>query len=90
MIMSVAMMFKYSFNEVKAAQIIASSINSVIESGFCTKDIPIKDGKVIGTSELTKKSLENFRICTMSNNSIKYNIAVVVPLAKSERLYSKF
>ena len=55
MIMSVAMMFKYSFNEVKAAQIIASSINSVIESGFCTKDIPIKDGKVIGTSELTKK-----------------------------------
>ena len=54
-ILSLSMMFKYSFNEVKAAQIIASSINSVIESGFCTKDIPIKDGKVIGTSELTKK-----------------------------------
>ena len=61
MIMSAAMMFKYSFNEVKAAQMIANSINSVIASGFCTGDIPIKDGKVIGTNELTKKIIEKLQ-----------------------------
>ena len=59
--MSLAMMFQYSFSEEKAAQMIGRSINLVIEEGFCTKDIPIKDGKVIGTKQLTKKIIEKLQ-----------------------------
>ena len=61
MIMSLAMMFQYSFSEAKAAQMIGGSIRSVIKDGFCTKDIPIKDGKIIGTKELTNKIIEKLQ-----------------------------
>ena len=61
MIMSLAMMFQYSFSEEKAAQMIGRAINLVIEEGFCTKDIPIKDGKIIGTKQLTKKIIEKLQ-----------------------------
>lgn len=55
MIMSMAMMFQYSFGEFKAAEMLVSSVQSVLKERFCTQDIAIPGREVVGTKQLTKK-----------------------------------
>ncbi|MEC8148333.1 MAG: 3-isopropylmalate dehydrogenase [Pseudomonadota bacterium] len=58
MIMSLAMMFQYSFGELKAGQMIIKSVASVIKKGFCTQDVNMQGGKTVSTKELTAKILD--------------------------------
>lgn len=51
-ILSVAMMFQYSFKDLEIATAIESAVNDVLEAGFRTKDI-MRDGKIeAGTAEM--------------------------------------
>jgi len=51
-ILSVAMMFEYSFNMEKAAKDIELAVDKVLDKGFRTADIKEKDKKTIGTEEM--------------------------------------
>jgi 3-isopropylmalate dehydrogenase len=54
-ILSVAMMFKYSFNNDEARLLIENSVEKVLSEGYRTKDIAELNSKVIGTAELSDK-----------------------------------
>ncbi len=65
MILSVAMMLKYSFHEKKISSIINKSVNSILEKGYRTKDILSKKNKEVSTCEmgdLVLKELESEKI----------------------------
>ena len=65
MILSVGMMFKYSFSRGDISDLISKVINSILEKGYRTKDINDQDGKEVSTSEmgdLVLKELENEKI----------------------------
>lgn len=51
-ILSVAMMFEYSFNMEKAAKDIELAVDNVLDKGYRTADIKEKDKKIIGTEEM--------------------------------------
>lgn len=51
-IMSVAMMFKYSFDMNEAAEIIEKAVNKTLKNGYRTKDIMDNSGKLLGTKEM--------------------------------------
>jgi len=51
-ILSIAMMFQYSFNMDKPAELIERAVDSVLEKGFRTRDIMDKGGKLVGTSAM--------------------------------------
>ncbi len=56
-ILSLAMMFEYSFQAKKEALCIRKAVNRVLESGIGTKDIARK--KVVGMKELTDAIIQN-------------------------------
>jgi len=58
MILSVSMMLQYSFNDKTLSDLINKAVNSVLEKGFRTKDISNEGEKVISTSEMGDKVLE--------------------------------
>jgi 3-isopropylmalate dehydrogenase len=65
MVLSLAMMFKYSFFENKVSNIINKSVNSILEKGYRTKDILSENTNEVSTSEmgdLVLKELENEKI----------------------------
>ena len=65
MILSVGMMFKYSFSRSDISDLISKVINSILEKGYRTKDINDRNGKEVSTSEmgdLVLKELENEKI----------------------------
>ncbi len=57
-ILSVAMMFKYTFNNDEASQLIETSVEKVLKEGYRTIDISSENCKVIGTSEISQKISE--------------------------------
>ncbi|MEE2695365.1 MAG: 3-isopropylmalate dehydrogenase [Pseudomonadota bacterium] len=58
MILSIGMMFKYSFSNENIYKIINKSVNSILNKGFRTKDI-LTDGTIeVSTSEMGNKVLE--------------------------------
>ncbi|MFH0734808.1 MAG: 3-isopropylmalate dehydrogenase [bacterium] len=58
-ILSVAMMFDYSFNLKEAANYIINGVEKTLEQGFRTTDIGKKDDKIVGTKEITQLILTN-------------------------------
>ena len=59
-IASVAMMFGYSFEMTKAAQIIEQAIEKALEAGYRTADIFQPGTKLVGTEEMGDIIVENF------------------------------
>ena len=58
MILSVGMMFKYSFNDEKIYNLINNAVKSVLNKGYRTQDI-FKDGdKKVSTNEMGHKVIE--------------------------------
>lgn len=52
MIMSLALMLRYSFNLEKEASLIEKAVDEVIENGYVTKDLYIDGKKVVGTEKI--------------------------------------
>ena len=61
MILSLSMMFKYSFNDELIANLINKSVNLVLDKGYRTKDIFSKGCKLLSTSEMGDAVLEEFK-----------------------------
>lgn len=61
MILSVAMMLEYSFNEKSAADSIQRAVKEVLKEGYRTRDIFQKDNKLCTTSKLTELIIEKIR-----------------------------
>ena len=65
MILSIAMMFKYSFNDENIYKSIFNSVNNVLKEGYRTKDIYQDKCKSVSTTEMGKlicNSLEKIRV----------------------------
>ena len=60
MIASVAMMFAYSFQMTKAAQLIEQAIEKTLEQGYRTQDIHQPGSRLVGTDEMTAQIITNF------------------------------
>ena len=58
-ILSLSMLFKYSFELDKESELINKAVSKTLEQGYRTKDIFSKDGKLVGTSEITKNVIRN-------------------------------
>ena len=54
-ILSVGMMFKYSFKLDKEAQIIQQAVSNILDQGFRTKDIMTSEGVLLSTTEMGDK-----------------------------------
>jgi len=54
MILSAAMMLRYSFELKEEAEAIEQAVNATLEQGYHTADLQIKDGKKVGTEEVTQ------------------------------------
>ena len=69
MMLSIAMMFKYSFNDEKVHDAIFSAVKNVLNEGYRTKDI-FQEGRDWVTSSLGTKEMGNlitsyFRLCSI-------------------------
>lgn len=53
MILSAAMMLRYSFGLENEARLIEKAVSESLEQGYHTSDLSIKDGKRVGTKEMT-------------------------------------
>ena len=58
MILSVGMMFKYSFNDEKIYDQINNAVKSVLNKGYRTQDIFTENNKKVSTSEIGYKVME--------------------------------
>lgn len=58
-ILSVAMMLKYTFNELEAAKCIEKAVNDTLNQGHRTKDIAKENEVALSTTQITEKVLEN-------------------------------
>lgn len=52
MLLSIAMMFKYSFNDKNVYDVILNSVNNMLDNGYRTKDIYEEGHKLVGTREI--------------------------------------
>lgn len=58
MILSSALMLRFSFGMDEEATMIENAVNACLEEGYHTKDLQIENGKEVGTKEMTEKVLE--------------------------------
>ena len=61
MILSVGMMFKYSFENETISNLINNAVESVLKKGFRTKDILSKNDLILSTDEMGEKVLEELK-----------------------------
>ncbi|MBN2898557.1 MAG: 3-isopropylmalate dehydrogenase [Clostridia bacterium] len=54
-ILSIALMFKYTFDRPDIAEKVEKAVESVLQKGYCTMDISSPNCMVIGTKEMTEK-----------------------------------
>lgn len=59
MILSAALMLRHSFELEAEASAIEKAVNDALEQGYYTADLDIKDGKQVGTEEITNIVLNN-------------------------------
>nr|WP_319776179.1 3-isopropylmalate dehydrogenase [uncultured Sphaerochaeta sp.] len=59
-ILSVAMLFEYSFKMTKASSVIEEAVGRVLKNGYRTVDINSADGKLVGTSDFAELVLQQF------------------------------
>ena len=65
MIKSVAMMYQYSFNDFKSAQLIEDAITQALKDGIMSKDL--NKNNYVSTSEFTNEVIERMKV---NGNSI--------------------
>ncbi|PAV30902.1 3-isopropylmalate dehydrogenase [Virgibacillus profundi] len=68
MILSAAMMLKYSFGMEEEAEEIEEAVQESLEQGYHTPDLQIKGGKQVGTKELTEIVVDNLTTKSVSNS----------------------
>ena len=61
MILSVAMMFKYSFGDDSMSDMVIRNVNKVLNNGYRTKDIFTDDCKLLGTSDMGDAVIEELK-----------------------------
>ncbi len=61
-ILSVAMMFEYTFKNKQAAQIIEQAVEETLQEGNCTLDIAQDKSKIVSTSEMTQQVLNKCEV----------------------------
>jgi 3-isopropylmalate dehydrogenase len=54
MILSAAMMLRYSFKMEDEAKLIEDAVQAVLDAGFHTSDLQVTDGRLVGTGEMTR------------------------------------
>src|SRR5690625_4259459 len=59
MILSAAMMLRYSFDLTEEAEAIETAVEKSLEQGFHTVDLKIDAGKQVGTKEMTEIVIRN-------------------------------
>lgn len=59
MILSAALMLRHSFHLTTEADLIEKAVVHTLDQGYYTADLYIKDGKQVGTKEITSAILEN-------------------------------
>ena len=62
MIMSFAMMLKYSFDMIEDSELIETSVQNILSKGFRTADIKQDDERAISTQEIGKKIIDELDI----------------------------
>lgn len=62
MFLSVAMMFKYSFNDENIYSMILSSVKNVLNQGYRTRDIHSEGYKLLGTKEMSELICKEFSL----------------------------
>jgi len=72
-ILSVAMMFRYSFKMETEALAIEEAVNAVFESGFFTADLATKGDQVLTTNEWADKVTEQLVLKSVSDNITSIN-----------------
>lgn len=55
MILSAALMLRYSFQLEKEAQVIEDAVQSVLDAGYHTGDLQVANGQKVGTAEMTNQ-----------------------------------
>lgn len=58
-ILSAAMMLRYSFDLNDEANVIEQAVEKSLDQGYYTADLNIKDGKLVGTKEMTEAVISN-------------------------------
>ncbi|MFH2024919.1 MAG: isocitrate/isopropylmalate family dehydrogenase, partial [bacterium] len=61
-ILSVAMMLRYSFEMVEAAEAIEKAVEDVLNDGYRTGDIWQADGRKVGTAEMGDRIVEKLSL----------------------------
>jgi 3-isopropylmalate dehydrogenase len=61
MILSTAMMLRYSFGFVTEANLVEEAVQSVLHAGYHTADLQMKDGHMVGTVEMTNLIVDHIR-----------------------------
>ncbi len=61
MILSAAMMLRYSFEMEEEALAIENAVNLSLEQGYHTLDLDIKDGTIVSTEEMTNIVIKNIK-----------------------------
>ena len=60
-ILSIAMMFKYSFNNELISSKIEETVKEVLSEGFATQDIASENSKIVSTSDMGDLIIENLK-----------------------------
>ena len=58
MILSTALMLRYSFQMEKEAALIEEAVQAVLDSGYQTADLQIPNGRKVGTVEMTRRIID--------------------------------
>jgi 3-isopropylmalate dehydrogenase len=61
MILSTALMLRYSFSLEEEAKIIEAAVQSVLDAGYHTADLQVPNGRRVGTTEMTKLIVDFIR-----------------------------
>ncbi|WP_066306438.1 3-isopropylmalate dehydrogenase [Bacillus sp. FJAT-29814] len=61
MILSTALMLRYSFGLEEEAKIIEAAVQSVLDAGYHTADLQVPNGRKVGTEEMTKLIVDFIR-----------------------------
>jgi 3-isopropylmalate dehydrogenase len=61
MILSTGMMLRYSFGLATEANLVEEAVQSVLNAGYYTADVQMKDGQKVGTAEMTNLVVDYIR-----------------------------
>ncbi|MFC3419817.1 3-isopropylmalate dehydrogenase [Salinicoccus hispanicus] len=68
MILSTAMMLKYSFGMEKEAEEIERAVGQTLSDGYHTRDLDVEEGKVVDTEDMIEKVIDHLSTESISNS----------------------